>query len=84
MKMVTFVGFFLCLALAIWGRRLRENAFRSLSNEQTAAVIDKLPNYTSTEMIPFAGAPSGFSWRSGGGSSIPDIDALVACASSGD
>lgn len=55
MNMATFVGFFLFFALAIWARRLREKAFRSLSNEQMAEVTDKMPNYTSTEMIPFAG-----------------------------
>ena len=53
--MATVAGFFLFVALTIWGRRLREKAFRSLSNEQTAAVADKIHNYTSTEMIPFAG-----------------------------
>jgi hypothetical protein len=53
--MTTFVGFVLFLALAIWGRKLREDAFRALSLEQRAQVADKIPNYTSTEMIPFAG-----------------------------
>jgi len=56
MNMATFVGLFLFLALAIWGRRLREKSFRLLSIEQMAAVTDKMRNYTSTEMIPFAGA----------------------------
>jgi len=60
MNMATFVGFFVFFALTIWGRRLRENAFRSLSNDQRAAVTDKMANYTSTEMIPFAGALLGF------------------------
>jgi hypothetical protein len=35
------VGFVLFFALAIFGRRLRENAFRSLSNDQRALVVDK-------------------------------------------
>lgn len=55
MNMTTFVAFVLLLALSIWGRRLRESAFRRLSVEQKIQVADKLPNYTSTEMIPFAG-----------------------------
>jgi sterol desaturase/sphingolipid hydroxylase (fatty acid hydroxylase superfamily) len=55
MNMATFVGFVLLFALSIWGRRLREKAFRELSIEQKIQVTDKIPNYTSTEMIPFAG-----------------------------
>ena len=55
MNLTTFVTFSLFFALAISGRRLRERAFRLLNAEQKAAVIDKLANYTSGEMIPFAG-----------------------------
>jgi hypothetical protein len=55
MNMTTFVAFVLFFALSIWGRRLREKAFRQLSVEQKVQVTDKMPNYTSTEMIPFAG-----------------------------
>jgi sterol desaturase/sphingolipid hydroxylase (fatty acid hydroxylase superfamily) len=54
-NVATFVGFVLVFALSIWGRRLREEAFRALSVEQRVQVADKMPNYTSTEMIPFAG-----------------------------
>ena len=39
----------------IWGRRLRESAFRGLSTEQRISVIDKMTNYTVTEMTPLAG-----------------------------
>jgi hypothetical protein len=55
MNVTIFVGFVLLFALSIWGRRLREKAFRELSIEQKVQVTDKMPNYTSTEMIPFAG-----------------------------
>jgi hypothetical protein len=55
MNVTTFVGFVLLFALSIWGRRLREKAFCELSIEQKVQVTDKMPNYTSTEMIPFAG-----------------------------
>jgi hypothetical protein len=55
MNVTIFVGFVLLFALSIWGRRLREKAFRELSIEQKVQVTDKRPNYTSTEMIPFAG-----------------------------
>jgi hypothetical protein len=50
-----FVGVVLLLGLSIWGRRLREKAFRVLSAEQRVQVVDKMPNYTAAEMIPFAG-----------------------------
>jgi hypothetical protein len=50
-----FVGFVLLFGLSIWGRRLREEAFRGLSVEQRVQVIDKMPNYTAAEMTPFAG-----------------------------
>jgi len=53
--MTIFVGFIVFLGLTIWGRRLRERAFRELSVEQKAQVADKMPNYTAAEMIPFAG-----------------------------
>ena len=55
MKITIFVGFWFVMGLTIWGRRLRERAFCALSSEQRASVLDKLPNYSSVEMIPFAG-----------------------------
>ena len=62
MNTAIFVGFVLFFALAIWGRTLREEAFRSLTAEQRASVTDKVPNYTATEMIPFAGAILALVW----------------------
>jgi len=55
MKLTTFVAFVVSFALSIWGRRLRENAFGELSDNDRIRVSDKMPNYTSTEMVPFAG-----------------------------
>lgn len=55
MKMTTFVGLALFFCLGIWGRSLREKAFRGLSVEQKAQVADKMANYTAGEMIPFVG-----------------------------
>jgi hypothetical protein len=55
MKMTTFVGLALFFSLGIWGRSLREKAFRALSVEQKVQVADKMANYTSGEMIPFVG-----------------------------
>jgi hypothetical protein len=49
----TVLGVLLSLALTIVGRRLREEAFRALPMEQKIEVVDKLHNYTSTELIPF-------------------------------
>jgi hypothetical protein len=60
MKLPVFVGFVLFVALTIWGRRLREQAFRALPIEYKVQVSDKIPNYTSTEMIPFASLLLGF------------------------
>ena len=57
---VTFLALVLFFALAIVGRRLRERAFRLLAAEQKAAVFDKMANYSSAEMIPFAGLVLGF------------------------
>lgn len=54
MNTIIFFAFVLFFGLTIWGRRLREEAFRALSAEQRANIADKLPNYSSTEMIPFA------------------------------
>jgi len=53
--MTIFVGLILFFGLSIWGRRLRENAFRELPIEQKIMVADKMPNYTAAELIPFAG-----------------------------
>ena len=53
--MAILAGLALFFALTVWGRRLRENAFRQLPPEATAKVINKLPSYTATEQIPFAG-----------------------------
>ena len=55
MNVLIFVAVVLFFALAISGRRLRERAFRLLSVEQKATVVDKLANYNSAELIPFAG-----------------------------
>ena len=55
LNVTIFVGFCCVMVLTIWGRRLRESAFRALSAEQRISVIDKLPNYTATEAIPLAG-----------------------------
>jgi hypothetical protein len=49
-----FVAFVLFFVLTIWGRRLREQAFRALPPEQSVNVVEKRPSYSSTEMIPFA------------------------------
>jgi sterol desaturase/sphingolipid hydroxylase (fatty acid hydroxylase superfamily) len=54
MNRIIFVAFVLSFALTIWGRKLREEAFRSLLAEQRTQVADKIPNYSATEMIPFA------------------------------
>ena len=54
MKMTTFAAFVLSIALSIWGRRLREQAFGVLSASEKGRVADKVPNYTSAEMLPFA------------------------------
>lgn len=58
--MATFGSVTLFFALTIAGRRLRERAFRLLSAEQKASIIDKLANYTSAELIPFASLILGF------------------------
>ncbi len=55
MKMTMFVGLTLFFSLGVWGRSLREKAFRALSVEQKVHVVDKMANYTSGEMIPFVG-----------------------------
>lgn len=55
MNMTIFVGLILFFGLSIWGRSLREKAFRELSVEQKVQVSDKMPNYTAAELIPFAG-----------------------------
>ena len=55
LKTTTFVAFALTFALSIWGRSLREKAFRELSGSDQARVADKIRNYTATETIPFAG-----------------------------
>lgn len=52
-NVTTFVAFVLGVALSIWGRSLREDAFRQLSSNQQLRVSDKMPNYTATETIPF-------------------------------
>jgi hypothetical protein len=49
-----FVAFCFVFGLTIWGRRLREEAFRALPTEQKIKVTEKVANYSSTEMIPFA------------------------------
>ena len=61
MNVLLFVTVVLFFALAITGRRLRERAFRLLSVEQKALVVDKVANYNSAELIPFAGLMLGFS-----------------------
>ena len=55
MKVTIFTGLALFFLLGIWGRRLREKAFRALSVEQKVQVADKRGNYTSGEMIPLVG-----------------------------
>ena len=60
LNVLIFVTVVLFFALAISGRRLRERAFRLLSVEQKAAVVDKMANYNSAELIPFAGLMLGF------------------------
>ena len=60
MNIGIFVGFCLTMALTIWGRTLRERAFRELSPGERSRVVDKLPNYSATEMIPFAVLTLGF------------------------
>ena len=55
MKVTIFTGLALFFLLGIWGRRLREKAFRALSVEQKVQVSDKRGNYTSGEMIPLVG-----------------------------
>lgn len=54
MNITIFVAFVLFFVLTIWGRRLREQAFRALPPEQSVNVVEKRPSYSSTEMIPFA------------------------------
>ena len=61
MKMTTFVGLAFFFSLGVWGRSLREKAFRALSVEQKVQVADKMANYTSGEMIPFVGLMLGSS-----------------------
>jgi hypothetical protein len=59
MNVGIFVGVCLTMALTIWGRTLRERAFHELSPGERSRVLDKLPNYSATEMIPFAGLTLG-------------------------
>ena len=47
MNRTIFVAFCFVFGLTIWGRRLREEAFRALPTEQKIKVTEKMANYSS-------------------------------------